>query len=691
MEWDKSWLKELDRKLKLYPLQLANIYRIEKNDAVFIFDEVGTGKTIESGLMAKHYIYNFYKNCNIVENKDKYLDACVITINANVTNESFEKKWRELVGLENGMNINGNIVKIEFCNNLNTGIKRIADRYDRIGMLIIDEAHYFVASDENERTKEIKKLKADKIVYLTATPIKYTSVEFNEENKKNWIKEYNKYNDLTLNIISNKIIKLDNNEQTNIDTIRNYLSKNLYNAIQNDKEFLKEKMRTFCWENNARNVSDIESEDILNKIGYVDFTQHLKIDSDNLTIANKFDYYSTVTRYFKTTVIALDITNVCKKAEIKRNLVEIINTDTQKVPEKSEIVSNYIEQHINDDPLPRFVIFTREYWEQEELVKALDKNGYKEFDFENLNNNEKKTYQVINGKTDKTKIQYCTEKTIPSYNNEIPRVLIVNYQIAEAGIDLPSYSHIINFYISAFPSSLEQRFGRIDRLNAQGKSVYENITMVYVLGDKNDNNTKNFNLAIYSYLSNLNSINFPVKNVLFDKEGKIFENWNNDPKIAIEYYSEMYDYIDDNCNKEELNNIFEWYRNWKNNNHNLIDDITDKANQIIDFIRFKDYEKLYNYKEKYEKSNNQVEKEALIKKYFDYLKEKIKLLKNNQEDKKIDDDIKELLLNNSDKIFYYNTNKKAFDTMDANKCAEDIYNNEKYKNFITELIELGIQ
>ena len=59
MAWSTEWTKSLvlSDEFDVFPLQFSNINRIESNDAVYIFDEVGCGKTISAGLMALHTYY----------------------------------------------------------------------------------------------------------------------------------------------------------------------------------------------------------------------------------------------------------------------------------------------------------------------------------------------------------------------------------------------------------------------------------------------------------------------------------------------------------------------------------------------------------------------------------------------------------------------------------------------------------
>ena len=52
----RNWLNYLDTEaIYLYPIQLANGERLT-NDAIYLFDEVGAGKTISSGIIAIEYL-----------------------------------------------------------------------------------------------------------------------------------------------------------------------------------------------------------------------------------------------------------------------------------------------------------------------------------------------------------------------------------------------------------------------------------------------------------------------------------------------------------------------------------------------------------------------------------------------------------------------------------------------------------
>lgn len=205
MAWSKAWLKHIDpQKVTLYPLQLANCDRLENNKAVYIFDEVGSGKTISAGLMALHYLYHYFYECKHSEQRK----ILVITTSQLADNKDgpgpFRRIWfnklpfSELLGTVQLKVINYDYRNIQKVNRYipNRGSNRIKDNWD---LVIIDEAHMFLRSDrakdnpkyDTERYKELigrgekgGRIYAQKVVFLTATPI------------KNSLKDLNTYSDL---------------------------------------------------------------------------------------------------------------------------------------------------------------------------------------------------------------------------------------------------------------------------------------------------------------------------------------------------------------------------------------------------------------------------------------------------------------------------------------------------------------
>lgn len=429
-DYSKNWFNWLNPdKIELYPIQFANCDRIEKNDIVYIFDEVGCGKTISSGLMALHYLYN---------NPDK--DVLVITINSLVISENnevgqFEKDWLDKLPFEEL----GLRERFTVINNHYSKIENIKNKW---GLVIIDEAHLFLNGETKRYTKLVEETSADKVVFLTATPI------------KNDIDDLEHYAEL-----GGKITKKESNFKE-----------------------LKENLSGICW---------------------------------------KFDTSSPVTRYFKDTVAAINHENFDSERATRRLNPYILQCEDKPY---LDVVASHIDEQISLEETAenRFVVFvSRVEKEAVKLAEILIKKGFKEFSNTcSTENNINKTYKVITTKSahsiggNRKELSNYTKST--KKRCELPDVLIITYQIAEQGVNLPGYNTVINLHISSFPASLEQRFGRIDRMGKNG-SVYDKINMCFPLTKEWNTNKINFLNAVAIYKQNLIP-HLPAKNTILTNE-----------------------------------------------------------------------------------------------------------------------------------------------------------------------------
>jgi len=185
----KEWMKHLNsEEISLFSLQFANCDRIEKNDAVYMFDEVGSGKTISAGLMAMQCLAQ-----SDAEGRGKnvlIITTPTLSIPAKERRKTqkgmFREDWdgkRKIDGeVKNVGKLTSVIQKmhwenrIEECNNVAANLEKLIGK--EYALIIIDEAHLFLPA---EGSTEIKKqlgalysLTADKVVIATATPVKYS-------------------------------------------------------------------------------------------------------------------------------------------------------------------------------------------------------------------------------------------------------------------------------------------------------------------------------------------------------------------------------------------------------------------------------------------------------------------------------------------------------------------------------------
>ncbi|WP_339831779.1 helicase-related protein [Paenibacillus sp. FSL R7-0272] len=424
----RTWLEFVNPELiDLFPLQFVNCDRIQQHDVLYIFDEVGSGKTITSGLIALDYIEQNHK------------DVLIITTKALSEGEhqgQFLGDWyQKLPFIHMGYSHHVHII-----NNNYSHIEKLAGK--AFGLIIIDEAHLFL-TDKTKKRIALEKLVAEKVVFLTATPIKS-----------------NKY-DL----------------QTYINIAKSMTQKDIQNNwIQNIETIGKEK---------------------------------------NALICSSFDITSPVTRYFKDTIQSLQISEF-HKTTIKRHETIIhevgIKYEDSKTTQqqKAEQTVEFLESRLKEQHDARFVIFTR-FIEKEARVlrQALEDANFMEFRAETTGN----SFAIVSGSNNYELADY-SNKTKESI---LPTVLVVSYQIAEQGVNLPGYNHVINYHIPAFPSAIEQRYGRIDRLSKSGKQ-YEAIYNCFILTTNfYDSNNSNFYTAISISLNNLLKF-IPSRNTLLSRK-----------------------------------------------------------------------------------------------------------------------------------------------------------------------------
>ena len=373
--WNHEWTNNLvlTNEFDAFPLQFANAERVERNDAVCIFDEVGCGKTISAGLLALNYLYN-NKNDKIVQ---------IITINSLVrpvadhTNGQFLNDWFEKLPFQ-ALQLER---RISICNNHFKNLQKIVKAEEnneyQVGLLIVDEAHLFL--EESKRREVLKQIRADKIVFLTATPIKQWSLG-----------NLNIYTDIATAVLRKSIV------------------------INWEEELF--------WTDNGKRKP----------------------------ICSKFDLSSPISRYFKDTVTALECVEQGKiefeKKKAKRLMPQIWEYDTCEMDGKVNALVEEIRKrpYDKDGNKNRFVIFTR-YIEREANYieqKLLEKSEY----FSCWNGESipgKWTVVNINGQSENRATSFSHNGT----EKPLPDIIIITYQIAEQGVNLPGYNYVINYHI----------------------------------------------------------------------------------------------------------------------------------------------------------------------------------------------------------------------------------------------------
>ena len=580
MEYNRSWINCIDSNtLDIYPIQFANCDRLRENDAVYIFDEVGSGKTISSGLMALDYLVNHPGK-----------KVAVITTNALAKPGSdfdygqFFKDWFDKLPFQT-LGLADRIIVI---NNHYSNIEKLKNEGD-CGLLIIDEAQLFL-NDESLRNDRLRKLKSEKIVFLTATPIKTSK------------RDLHTYVSIAREILQNP--QLDEN-----------------------------------W------IEEIGTEGK---------------DADSL-ICSKFDKTYPVTRYFKDTIMSINVEGYEKK-QARRLIPQLWEykgswEHERSQNNKNDVMLRKINECLADSPESRFVVFTRFVKKEAEAIgKFLEKNGFSAYMDDG---NREKTYKIVTGENNYELDKY-------KGHDNLPTVLILTYQIAEQGVNLPGYNYVINYHVSAFPSALEQRFGRIDRMGRKG-SMFPEINMCFLIADGYlDTNTWNFYCAMSVYLRNLITY-LPSKNTILSEE--IVKEYISRKANVEKYIEKIKDLLE-----KQINLIIEYFVEKNSTDRDPDQGVECKCDR--DLYEFFDENAIEMDCDLLDKNPEKAVKD-FKREIIGTLKEYEEAFDNGQLS---DEKVLEIIRKQGDKVFYW-TNGELYPIDAIEECGKIISNNPKFREY----------
>ncbi|TDG00917.1 DEAD/DEAH box helicase [Paenibacillus piri] len=585
---DKKWLNLLNPNVvDLYPLQFANIERLNNhgNDVVYIFDEVGSGKTISSGIMALDYMEQNPNENVLIITTNALAQSSNIKQHGQFIGDWFDKLPFEDLGFSH---------RIKAVNNHHSKFK-IKQKY---GLVIIDEAHLFLSQGTQRYSNLVQNVSANKVVFLTATPIKQD------------VSDLRVYPRIAAALIGKDV---DESWITQLQT------------------------------------SGKQPEEL---------------------ICSQFDVKFPVTRYFKDTIKSLQ-TEGYKKTQAKR--YETLTWKYQSYSNKNEVLVKNLRDLYAESKDNRFVIFTRYVVKEADVIGGqLEAEGFVK---SNKELPDKPTYYIVTGRNPQELSDF-------SKLTDLPTVLILTYQIAEQGINLPGYNHIVNYHISAYPSALEQRYGRIDRLNSQSEAIYN----CFLISSKYfDTNTFNFYCAINTCLGSLLSY-LPSRNTILSPE--ILSSYTTLKNEYEKYIARITGLLEGNMISKLYDSLAEWGASSNESETGAVS--LDTAPPVVtdeDLIDLLDFckEKI-SLDEELQENRAEAEK-ALLKDIREELSElRQSITQNSAEKEKV---IEWLSKDRGiwDHIFYtkeqsYDFSQRDVGRVDAvEECASFISNNSNYETY----------
>lgn len=440
---------------------------------VYIADEVGAGKTVETGIILTELLYN--NELRTAEQK------CLI-----ICPNLLCRKWRYTLKLLFGINS----VIVHSIEDIMNGINIISfdtvssgdiNKLKRIDMLIIDEAHN-ASGDRYDKIKEIRKKVNDEhgyVVLLSATPVsgdendsrKQLEILFGSEKIDIEWKEFFKSSDKKHYLCKNKKHYMRyafNPDRYKVKT--NVTNHYVNNEVLN--EFIKISKDLFTGTNtlmifqglNAIMSSPVAADLYFQKLlckTEKELLEYLQSSHQNL-----YDEDDESEDEFEDEFVDYSIEDAKKIKEkikeISEEIKKIVNdSSTDRKLEKLKSIIKENQQHFTNSEkqenkfFGHIIIFT----DKLSTAKYLEKELKKEYEF---------VFRVTGELFESEKLNRL--KQYKSVEEDISILIITN--VACEGQDMDFGNTIINYDLDYNPVRLEQRRGRVDRFEVNKDEIY---------------------------------------------------------------------------------------------------------------------------------------------------------------------------------------------------------------------------
>lgn len=430
---------------KLIPLQFSVLEKIKHNNFVFVFDEVGCGKTIEAGIVAFDTIKYGGKNILIVapsnlsfnwynEMISKFgLDFKII----GGTKDSIDLYYKkDNCYLANEYNIEkiSNLCIVSYdsrkTDNSNAALDRLLQYNIKWDLVILDEGHES-KNESSNRFKTLEKFKSDKVIFLSATPIKNIQEDFEKELE------------LVKKILNNNNVEVKfSSSEFSADKVINFDLR--YPISRNFKEILMD-----LGDFKTRRIEDI-SYNIDENIKKI-----ISCKYDGMELDSKRGCVFLYDRIFFESKDLIETYSSYKKSKLE----DLDYISLRKFDLKIDQLLRKIKTIFDENKENRVVIFCK----HREVVDYLKKMLIFEYGDRYVESIHGESYS----KEERKNRIFLLDKNDSEMN--LKKIVILSHNIGSVGINLSKFSHIINYELPYTPADLEQRFGRIDRITNKNK------------------------------------------------------------------------------------------------------------------------------------------------------------------------------------------------------------------------------
>lgn len=522
---------------KLIPLQFSICEKVKNKNFVFVFDEVGCGKTIEAGIVVWDAIKNGENNILIVapsnltfnwynEMLAKFgLDFKIIEGTAEAIDIYFKGNNRAYADFSCDVNKISNLCIVSYDSRNSEKSNAALDRLEKLNIqwdvLILDEGH----ESKNEKTNRyqvLKKFKSEKVAFLSATPIKNIKKDFEVELE------------LVLSILANSGISA--NFETNEFSANEVMAFKLnYPISRNFKEILSE----------ANGFKSRIIEDIPYSIDE-NLSQKIQSTYTGITLDRKKGCIFLYDKIFLNDSVLIEKYKTYKKSNLtKQDLNMLCSFDS-----KLYALLNQIELIFQNNIEDRIVIFCN----HQAVVDYLKKVLICKYDATSIEGIHGDSYSI---EERKNRI-FLLDKNNTEMDSK--KIVILSHNVGSVGVNLSKFNHLINYELPDTPADLEQRFGRIDRITSEKPTL-----SMYFFADENGiYDEKYFQRIVHKLMQEVLPM-LPSKNLLFlsKKTKKLYKEL---VLSLIELENQLKDFIHSDYKKEnfqqllsvvEINRFFE--------------------------------------------------------------------------------------------------------------------------------------
>lgn len=508
-----------------------------KYKCVYIADEVGVGKTFETGIIISEMLYN-----KSVRN--------VVIVCPNMLAQKWQMVLDKSFGLANTIikdvkNINNNRISIVSFDTISR--MENVDDIKEIGLLIIDEAH----NSSGKRFNNIYQLRL-KCVYavlVSATPI--AGKGNSDENQKKLLFGENDaiaFSFTQESVYLNRTLKDELRDNKDVKwTVRNieYVNENFedYVAIANEIFRGKNTLRKF------EGLNMLSSSNAAGKIYIEKLKKYDEIELQNFIDSSYSENeYDEDDDYF-------DEKNEPKEELSANKIKELIDkiTFSDNEDNKLEALKGIIEKNKS--------IFDEKAEYYEYYKKIIVFTNYN--DTANYLNEQIKNSILINGEINQLEKLKRFNK-FKDENSDTDVLIITN--VAAEGQDMDFSNTLVNYDLHYNPVFLAQRKGRIDRFEVKKKDhfIYNFAIAGFDGIEKSDSIYSVINRKLIS-IYNQTSIFYDVIGTESPKDENAAPIEQNKPILGVfsEYFGEnfvdkesIYTFVKDNVNCTELANQF---------------------------------------------------------------------------------------------------------------------------------------